>query len=160
MSSRNAVVSASVVARSMAVAVALCLLAVHASAQTAIQPKDEIFGGYAWLAPNGWGDLDYKINHIPNAFDASNTFYFSGMRNLGILVDGSGHFNGGTTPRTLLPQMTRLASAMHWADSSTSTIQTPGRRFCVLSWERQICLRIAAMIPSGVSQRVAVADSI
>src|SRR5271165_4818405 len=50
-----------------------CLAAI-ASAQNAC-PKDEVFGGYSWLAPNGWGDLDYKINNIPNAFDASNTFY-------------------------------------------------------------------------------------
>ncbi len=85
-------------ATSIALAFAACLLGGYASAQTDIQPKDEIFGGYAWLAPNGWGDLNYKINNIPNAFDASNTYYFSGMRNLGLLVDGSGHFNGGTTP--------------------------------------------------------------
>jgi hypothetical protein len=38
-------------------------------------PKDEIFGGYAALIPNGWADLFYKVNTIPNAFDASNTFY-------------------------------------------------------------------------------------
>src|SRR5580693_10417828 len=86
------------VATSITLAFAACLLGECASAQPDIQPKDEIFGGYAWLAPNGWGDLNYKINNIPNAFDASNTYYFSGMHNLGLLVDGSGHFNGGTTP--------------------------------------------------------------
>jgi hypothetical protein len=64
-------------------------------------PKDEIFGGYAALIPNGWGDLFYKVNTIPNAFDASNTFYFSGAHNLGLLMDGSGHFRGSTTPPNL-----------------------------------------------------------
>ena len=63
-----------------------------------VSPKDEIFGGYSWLFPNGWGDLDYKINNIPNAFDVSNTFYLPHHRNLGLVLDGSGHFRGGTTP--------------------------------------------------------------
>ncbi len=98
MSSRIGLVPTRFLATSIALAAALCLLVICASAQTDIQPRDEIFGGYAWLAPNGWGDLNFKINNIPNAFDASNTYYFSGMRNLGLLVDGSGHFNGGTTP--------------------------------------------------------------
>jgi len=53
----------------------LCCLITIASAQNACRPEDEIFGGYSFLAPNGWGDLDYKINNIPNAFDASNTYY-------------------------------------------------------------------------------------
>ncbi|HVO78827.1 MAG TPA: hypothetical protein VMT39_02300 [Candidatus Bathyarchaeia archaeon] len=64
-------------------------------------PKDEVFGGYSWLAPNGWADLDYKVNHISNAFDASNTFYFPKVHNLGLVFDGSGHFLGGTTPPNL-----------------------------------------------------------
>ena len=76
-----------------------CLAAI-ASAQNAC-PKDEVFGGYSWLFPNGWGDLDYKINNIPNAFDASNTFYIPKAHNFGLLADGSGHFRGGTTPPNL-----------------------------------------------------------
>ncbi len=79
---------------------AICSAGVCASAQNP-QPKDEIFGGYAFLFPNGWGDLDYKINNIPDAFDASNTYYLPHARNVGILMDGSGHFNGGTTPPNL-----------------------------------------------------------
>src|SRR5271165_3197975 len=71
-----------------------------AQAQTAY-PKDEVFGGYSVLFPNGWGDLDYKINTIPNAFDASNTYYFPGAHNLGVILDGSGHFKGSTTPPNL-----------------------------------------------------------
>src|SRR5271169_2570666 len=77
-----------------------CLLGNRVLAQNS-QPKNEIFGGYAWLFPNGWGDLDYKINNIPNAFDASNTYYLPNARNVGLLIDGSGHFNGGTTPPNL-----------------------------------------------------------
>jgi hypothetical protein len=64
--------------------------------------KDELFGGYAALIPNGWGDLDYKINTIPNAFDASNTYYLPNVHNLGLLLDGSGHYKGGTTPPNLV----------------------------------------------------------
>ena len=65
-------------------------------------PKDEIFGGYSVLFPNGWEELDYKANTIPNAFDVSNTLYFCRFCNLGWLLDGSGHFKGGTTPPNLL----------------------------------------------------------
>jgi len=73
-----------------------------ASAESpAAHPRDEIFGGYSWLAPNGWGDLFYKVNNIPNAFDVSNTYYLPNAPNLGVLVDGSGHFKGGTTPPNL-----------------------------------------------------------
>jgi len=78
-------------------------IALMATAQDqVIYPKDEIFGGYSWLAPNGWGDLNYRINNIPNAFDASNTYYLRQAHNFGILVDGSGHYKGGTTPPNLV----------------------------------------------------------
>ena len=79
---------------------AYCLTTV-AFAQNACRAEDEIFGGYAFLVPNGWGDLDYKINNIPNAFDASNTYYFRNTPNFGLVLDGSGHFRGGTTPPNL-----------------------------------------------------------
>src|SRR5271169_3270575 len=79
----------------------LCSLGTFASAQNTYRPEDEIFGGYAFLAPNGWGDLDYKINNIPNAFDVSNTYYLRSVPSLGLLIDGSGHFLGGTTPPNL-----------------------------------------------------------
>jgi hypothetical protein len=71
-----------------------------ASAQNACQ-KDEVFGGYAALIPNGWGDLDYKVNTIPNAFDVSNTYYLPNAHNVGLVLDGSGHFKGSTTPPNL-----------------------------------------------------------
>jgi PKD domain-containing protein len=79
---------------------ALSLATLPTSAQNACT-KDEVFGGYSWLAPNGWGDLDYKVNNIPNAFDASNTYYLPQAHNLGLVLDGSGHFKGGTTPPNL-----------------------------------------------------------
>ena len=98
MSCRIAVAPLRVLAIFLTTAFVVVLLAAGATAQNAYQPRDEIFGGYSWLAPNGWGDLNYKINNIPNAFDASNTYYFCAMCNLGVVIDGSGHFNGATTP--------------------------------------------------------------
>ena len=92
-----------VVRRGISLAVLACsmfALVATVSAQNACQ-KDEIFGGYAALIPNGWGDLDYKINTIPNAFDVSNTYYLPNAHNVGLLLDGSGHFKGSTTPPNL-----------------------------------------------------------
>ncbi len=80
--------------------IAFAFLAVTAAAQTQY-PKDEIFGGYSALFPNGWQELDYKSNSIPNAFDVSNTYYFCRFCNLGWVLDGSGHYQGGTTPPNL-----------------------------------------------------------
>jgi hypothetical protein len=85
----------------IALSCAVCGLGTAGFAQNACRPEDEIFGGYSILVPNGWGDLDYKINTIPNAFDVSNTYYFRNAPNLGLLIDGSGHFLGGTTPPNL-----------------------------------------------------------
>jgi hypothetical protein len=94
MSSSIALNPKRVVATCIALAFALCLLGTYASAQT-IQPKDEIFGGYSWLHPNGYADLGFKVPDIANGFDLSNTYYFPTMHNLGVLADGSGHFNSG-----------------------------------------------------------------
>ena len=94
MSSRIALNPSRVVATCIALAFALCLLGAYASAQT-IQPKDEIFGGYSWLHPNGYADLGFKVPDIADGFDLSNTYYFPSTHNLGVLADGSGHFNSG-----------------------------------------------------------------
>ncbi len=83
-----------------ALAVGLCQLVMPATAQNP-SPKDEVFGGYSVLFPNGWAELNYKVNTIPNAFDFSNTYYFCKFCNIGLLLDGSGHFKGGTTPPNL-----------------------------------------------------------
>jgi hypothetical protein len=92
MSSHIGVVPTRFVATSIALAFALCLLGVLASAQTDIQPKDEVFGGYSWLHPNGRADFGYKVPDIVKGFDFSNVYYLPAAHNLGILVDGSGHF--------------------------------------------------------------------
>ena len=82
----------------VALAGALCLLAAYSQAQSCTQPKDEIFGGYSWLHPNGYADLGFKVENIAPGFDISNTYYLPGVHNLGLVVDGSGHFHGGTNP--------------------------------------------------------------
>ena len=84
----------------MALACAQCLLVTYAAAQTCCAaPKDEIFGGYSWSHPNGYGDLGYKVLNISEGFDFSNTYYLPSLLSLGVLVNGSGHLNGGTQPR-------------------------------------------------------------
>ena len=85
----------------LAIGLTILLLAVSTAAQTHYA-KDEIFGGYSALFPNGWQELDYRSNTIPNAFDVSNTLYFCHFCNLGWVLDGSGHYRGGTTPPNLL----------------------------------------------------------
>ncbi len=84
----------------IAMGMGLSVLCTQATAQDP-SPKDEVFGGYSVLFPNGWAELDYKVNTIPNAFDFSNTYYFCKFCNVGLLLDGSGHFKGGTTPPNL-----------------------------------------------------------
>jgi hypothetical protein len=71
-------------------------LGVYALAQTDIQPKDEVFGGYSWLHPNGRVDFGYKVGDIAKGFDVSNVYYLPSVHNLGILLDGSGHFGEDT----------------------------------------------------------------
>jgi len=92
-------VPARTIAVLVALACALCLLSVYASAQTCcVAPKDEIFGGYSWSHPNGYGDLGYKVLNITEGFDISNTFYLPSAHNIGFVLDGSGHFHGNTNP--------------------------------------------------------------
>src|SRR5450755_4451245 len=92
MSSRIGVVPTRVIATLIALTSALCLLGTFALAQTDIQPKDEVFGGYSWLHPNGKADYGYKVPDMAKGFDFSNTYYLPSAHNLGVLVDGSGHF--------------------------------------------------------------------
>ncbi len=80
------------VATSVALAFALCMLGTFAAAQVTLQPRAEIFGGYSWLHPNGYVDWG-KVPDIAHGWNASSTFYFPNMRNLGVVVDGSGHYN-------------------------------------------------------------------
>src|ERR1035437_8042443 len=97
MSSRIGVVPTRFVATLIALAFTLCMLGVYASAQTDIQPKDEVFGGYSWLHPNGRVDYGYKVEDIVKGFDFSNVYYLPSAHNLGVLVDGSGHFGSATS---------------------------------------------------------------
>ena len=66
-----------------------------ATAQVTIQPKSEIFGGYSWLGISGQADLGVKAQDINTGFEASYTYYFPFAHNLGVIFDGSGHFNTG-----------------------------------------------------------------
>jgi OmpA family len=97
MSSRIGVVPTRIIAASIALAFALCLSGVLATAQANVQPKDEIFGGYSWLHPNGSVDFGYKVDDIAKGFDFSNVYYLPSAHNLGILLDGSGHFGDDTS---------------------------------------------------------------
>lgn len=92
MSSRTEVIPTRILATLVAVAFALCLFGSQAVAQVTIQPQVEAFGGYSWFHPNGFVDWG-KPADIPHGWDASGTFYFPGATNVGIVVDGSGHYN-------------------------------------------------------------------
>jgi hypothetical protein len=81
-----------VAATTFALAFALCLLGSLATAQVTVQPRAEIYGGYAWYHPNGYVDWG-KAPDIASGWDASSTFYLPNVHNLGILVDGSGHYH-------------------------------------------------------------------
>jgi hypothetical protein len=80
------------VATSIALAFALCMLGTFAAAQVTLQPRAEVFGGYSWYHPNGYVDWG-KVPDIAHGWNASSTFYFPNVRNLGVVIDGSGHYN-------------------------------------------------------------------
>src|SRR5271167_5097348 len=80
------------VTTSIALAFSLCLLGSFAAAQVTVQPRAEVFGGYSWLNPNGYVDWG-KVPSIVDGWNASSTFYFPQAHNLGVVVDGSGHYN-------------------------------------------------------------------
>ena len=73
----------------------LCLVCLPATAQVTIQPKVEVYGGYSWLGISGYADFNTKVQDITDGFDASLTYYLPQAHNLGIVFDGSGHFNTG-----------------------------------------------------------------
>jgi len=80
------------VATSIALAFAVCLLSSFAAAQVTSQPMAEVFGGYSWYHPNGWVDWG-KVPDIAHGWNASSTFYFPQAHKLGVVIDGSGHYN-------------------------------------------------------------------
>jgi len=79
-------------ATSIAIAIAVCMMGALAAAQQTLQPRAEVFGGYSWLNPNGYVDWG-KVPSIVDGWNGSGTFYLPNMRNLGFIVDGSGHYN-------------------------------------------------------------------
>jgi len=79
------------VATSISLAFAICLLGSLAAAQVTVQPKVEAYAGYSWYHPNGYVDVG-KVSDIPGGFDLSATYYFPQAHNLGIVADGSDHF--------------------------------------------------------------------
>jgi len=79
-------------ATSIAVAIAVCMMGALAAAQQTLQPKAEIFGGYSWINPDGYVDWG-KVNSIASGWNGSGTIYLPNLRNLGFVIDGSGHYN-------------------------------------------------------------------
>src|SRR5215472_12001816 len=79
-------------ATSIAIAIAVCMMGALAAAQQTLQPRAEVFGGCSWLNPDGFVDWG-KVPSIVDGWNGSGTFYLPNMRNLGFVVDGSGHYN-------------------------------------------------------------------
>lgn len=92
MSSRIGVVPRHLIATTVALAFALCLLGTLATAQVTIQPKDEVFAGYSWLHPGGHYDFGQPTVDHTTGIDESNVFYLPKAHNLGILIDSSQHW--------------------------------------------------------------------
>src|SRR5262252_5509046 len=80
------------IASSIAIAIAVCTMGALAAAQQTLQPRGEIFGGYSWIHPNGYVDWG-KVPDIAHGWNGSGTWYFPQVHNLGIVIDGSGHYN-------------------------------------------------------------------
>ncbi len=71
MSSRIGVVPKRLVATLVAFVFALCVLGTYATAQVAIQPKDELSVGYTWLHPGGHYDLGIPTQDVTTGIDFS-----------------------------------------------------------------------------------------
>jgi outer membrane protein OmpA-like peptidoglycan-associated protein len=94
--SSNEVVPKRLSAVIIALACLACLSGTYAAAQGPVQPKNEIFGGYSWLHPNGYVDWG-KVPDIVDGADVSFTHYLPNAHNLGLLADFSYHWNNGPT---------------------------------------------------------------
>src|SRR5271169_1454218 len=80
------------IATSIALVFAMCVLGTFAAAQLTVQPRAEVYGGYSWYDPNGYVDWG-KVPSIAHGWDVSGTFYLPNVRKLGVVIDGSGHYN-------------------------------------------------------------------
>ena len=92
MSSRIGVVPKPHLATIVALAFALCLLGTVAAAQVTVQPKAEVYAGYAWLHPGGHYDFGIQTKDQTTGIDESIVYYLPWAHNLGILVDSSQHW--------------------------------------------------------------------
>jgi len=92
MSSRIAVVPRRGFAATIALAVMFCVCGTLATAQVTIQPKAEVYGGYAWLHPAGHYDFGYPTTDHTQGVDESIVYYLPFAHNLGVLVDSSQHW--------------------------------------------------------------------
>ena len=94
MYSRIGVVPRRLIATTVALAFALCLLGTFAAAQVTMQPMDEVYAGYSWLHPGGHYDYGVPTKDNATGIDISNVYYLPKVHNLGVLVDSS--MNWGT----------------------------------------------------------------
>ncbi len=114
MSSRIGVVPRRLIATTVALAFALCLLGTFAAAQVTMQPKDEVYAGYSWLHPGGHYDFGVPTKDNATGIDISNVYYLPKAHNLGILVDSSMHWGTKYGDDS-------AASTTCWVDCSTNT---------------------------------------
>ena len=91
MSSRKGVPTRRI-ATMFVLALMLCLWGTYTAAQVTIQPKDEVYAGYAWLHPAGHYDFGIATQDINTGIDFSNVYYLPFAHNLGVLVDTSMHW--------------------------------------------------------------------
>ena len=73
-------------------ALMFCVLGTYAAAQVTVQPKDEVYFGYAWLHPGGHYDYGIATKDMSTGIDFSNVYYLPQAHNLGVLVDTSWHW--------------------------------------------------------------------
>jgi outer membrane protein OmpA-like peptidoglycan-associated protein len=91
MSSRIGVVPRRI-ATIIALACLLCLWGTYAAAQVTIQPKAEVYAGYAWLHPGGHYDFGQPTQDHATGIDESFVYYLPQAHNLGVLFDSSQHW--------------------------------------------------------------------
>jgi outer membrane protein OmpA-like peptidoglycan-associated protein len=75
-----------------ALVLGVCLMGTFAAAQVTIQPKAELYAGYAWLHPGGHYDLGIPTQDHAEGVDESFVYYLPAAHNLGVMFDSSQHF--------------------------------------------------------------------
>jgi len=92
MSSRIGIVPTRHIAKTIALAIVLCLCGAYAAAQVTLQPQAEVFAGYSWLHPGGHYDYGQATVDHATGMDESFVWYTPFAHNLGVLVDSSQHW--------------------------------------------------------------------